>query len=229
MNKRKEKTMISQNCRTCGINYFENNRCLYCEYNNSTNVVWLPNLARQQLVPTIEPTNNKQDSPDSSNKTKVNQSLNNKQPTFYRLKTTTNTKSKRSAENLVPLSQQQQYQPSTTKTLPDQRELKVKSTASDYYGDSTLLMDEMEDSFENNNINSSNPINNSYITTEFNLNQMSTNKFQPFDENYKYHCSINETNDQHGLSGQDENNQNNEDGDDDHYRNVVPKLTLWLV
>lgn len=208
INKRKEKTTISQSCRNCGINYFENNRCLYCEYNNSTNVVWLPNLARQQLIPAI-----------SHNETNVN-----KQNNVVRAESTSLISCK------SPLSKQHNSHVTRNKTahvgdtkraefksahpkqaLEDQREQKVKSTASDYYGDSTVLLDEnTDDSFENNNVNNSNNIhqNSNYTENAIDFSYKSNN-FQPYDENYKY-C-------------------NEEEVDDQDYQNVVPKLTLWLV
>lgn len=186
MNKRREKTMFNQNCRNCGINFFENNRCLYCEYNNSTNVVWLPNLARQQLNPQNEYQNKQQTSiirPDSSvNVCKTPVNLNKQILSRDKALLGVDSGSKRSFD------------------VQNQREQKVKSTASDYYGDSTVIED-VDDSLDNNKNNVS------YNTNEI-KNYAASNQFQPFDDNYKYTI---------------------EDDEEQDYQNVVPKLTLWLV
>ena len=82
-----------------------------------------------------------------------------------------------------------------------------KSTASDYYGDSTLI-DETDDSLNINN----NRNNVSYVSNnDFNYNTQHTSSFQQYDSNYKYDSS------------------KEEDGQENDYQNVVPKLTLWLV
>jgi uncharacterized OB-fold protein len=229
INKRKEKSIYNQNCRNCGINYFENNKCLYCEYNNSnsnnnTNVVWLPNLARQTITTaaftTTNNNNNKHENsftfaiPESETSVSISSkpyrytAASGKQQSFLKKKATTDIDffSIKKPTTTYETTQTNLKQINENKNN-NNRDEKVKSTASDYYGDSTLI-DEPDDSLNINN----NRNNVSYVSNnDFNYNNQHTNSFQQYDSNYKYDSS------------------KEEDGQENDYQNVVPKLTLWLV
>jgi hypothetical protein len=233
INKRKEKSIYNQNCRNCGINYFENNKCLYCEYNNSssnnnnTNVVWLPNLARQTITTaaftTTTTTNNNNNNkhensftfaiPESETSVSISSklyryaALSGKDQSFLKKKATTDIDFFSIKKPTTTYETTQKNLKKINENNNNNRDEKVKSTASDYYGDSTLI-DETDDSLNINN----NRNNVSYVSNnDFNYNTQHTSSFQQYDSNYKYDSS------------------KEEDGQENDYQNVVPKLTLWLV
>jgi len=204
INKRKEKSIYNQNCRT--------------------NVVWLPNLARQTITTAAFTTNNNNNNkhensftfaiPESETSVSISSkpyrytAASGKQQSFLKKKATTDIDffSIKKPTTTYETTQTNLKQINENKNN-NNRDEKVKSTASDYYGDSTLI-DEPDDSLNINN----NRNNVSYVSNnDFNYNNQHTNSFQQYDSNYKYDSS------------------KEEDGQENDYQNVVPKLTLWLV